>query len=308
LNCPLEIEKTEFDAKINITEPEQMKAFLDEEEKMLREMVEKVTKTGANVLICQKGVDDIAQHFLAKKGILTVRRASEKDMEKLSKATGAKMVTNLDDLTAQQLGSAQLVEERKVADDKMTFIEGCKDPKAVTILIRGGTERMIDETERSIHDSLCVVRDVVRDPRVVAGGGAVEVEVASQLRRWAQGLSGREQLAAIAFADAMEGVPLALAENSGLDPIDMLADLRSHHDKGEKWAGIDIFEGKVTDLGKLNIYEPVVVKEQAVKSATEAVTMILKIDDVIAAGRPRELGPPRPGQKRGEEESSSEFE
>ena len=308
LNCPLEIEKTEFDAKINITEPEQMKAFLDEEEKMLREMVEKVTKTGANVLICQKGVDDIAQHFLAKKGILTVRRASEKDMEKLSKATGAKMVTNLDDLTAQQLGSAQLVEERKVADDKMTFIEGCKDPKAVTILIRGGTERMIDETERSIHDSLCVVRDVVRDPRVVAGGGAVEVEVASQLRRWAQGLSGREQLAAIAFADAMEGVPLALAENSGLDPIDMLADLRSHHDKGEKWAGIDIFEGKVTDLSKLNIYEPVVVKEQAVKSATEAVTMILKIDDVIAAGRPRELGPPRPGQKRGEEESSSEFE
>ena len=308
LNCPLEIEKTEFDAKINITEPEQMKAFLDEEEKMLREMVEKVAKTGANVLICQKGVDDIAQHFLAKKGILTVRRASEKDMEKLSKATGAKMVTNLDDLTAQQLGSAQLVEERKVADDKMTFIEGCKDPKAVTILIRGGTERMIDETERSIHDSLCVVRDVVRDPRVVAGGGAVEVEVASQLRRWAQGLSGREQLAAIAFADAMEGVPLALAENSGLDPIDMLADLRSHHDKGEKWAGIDIFEGKVTDLSKLNIYEPVVVKEQAVKSATEAVTMILKIDDVIAAGRPRELGPPRPGQKRGEEESSSEFE
>jgi thermosome len=308
LNCPLEIEKTEFDAKINITEPEQMKAFLDEEEKMLREMVEKVAKTGANVLICQKGVDDIAQHFLAKKGILTVRRASEKDMEKLSKATGAKMVTNLDDLTAQQLGSAQLVEERKVADDKMTFIEGCKDPKAVTILIRGGTERMIDETERSIHDSLCVVRDVVRDPRVVAGGGAVEVEVASQLRRWAQGLSGREQLAAIAFADAMEGVPLALAENSGLDPIDMLADLRSHHDKGEKWAGIDIFEGKVTDLSKLNIYEPVVVKEQAVKSATEAVTMILKIDDVIAAGRPREPGPPRPGQKRGEEESSSEFE
>jgi len=306
LNCPLEVEKTEFDAKINITEPEQMKAFLDEEEKMLREMVEKVAKTGANVLICQKGVDDIAQHFLAKKGILTVRRASEKDMEKLSKATGAKMVTNLDDLTAQQLGSAQLVEEKKVADDKMTFIEGCKDPKAVTILIRGGTERMIDETERSIHDSLCVVRDVVRDPRVVAGGGAVEVEVASQLRRWAQGLSGREQLAAIAFADAMEGVPLALAENSGLDPIDMLADLRSHHDKGEKWAGIDIFEGKVTDLSKSNIYEPVVVKEQAVKSATEAVTMILKIDDVIAAGKPREAGPPKPPSREGEE--PSEFE
>lgn len=210
LNSALEVEKTEFDAKINITEPEQMKAFLDEEERILREMVEKIAKTGANVLICQKGIDDIAQHFLAKKGILTVRRASEKDMEKLSKATGAKMATNLDDLTAQQLGYAQLVEEKKIADDKMTFIEGCKDPKAVTILVRGGTERMIDETERSIHDALCVVRDVVRDPRVVAGGGAVEIEAASQLRRWAQSLLGREQLAVIAFADAMEGVPISL--------------------------------------------------------------------------------------------------
>lgn len=308
LNCALEVEKTEFDAKINITEPEQMKMFLDEEEKMLKDMVEKVAKAGANVLICQKGIDDIAQHFLAKKSILTVRRVSEKDMEKLAKATGAKLATNLDDLSSQHLGSAQLVEEKKIADDKMTFIEGCKDPKAVTILIRGGTERMIDETERSIHDSLCVVRDVVRDPRVVAGGGAVEIEVASNLRRWAQGLSGREQLAVLAFAEAMEGVTMALAENAGLDPIDMLADLRSHHDKGEKWAGIDIFEGKVTDLSKLNIYEPVVVKEQAVKSATEAATMILKIDDVIAAGKPSGApgGPPKP--PGGEEESSSEFE
>jgi len=306
LNCPLEVEKTEFDAKINITEPEQMKAFLDEEEKILRDMVEKVAKAGANVLICQKGIDDIAQHFLAKKGILAIRRASEKDMEKLAKATGGKVGTNMDDLTSQHLGSAQLVEERKVADDKMTFIEGCKDPKAVTILVRGGTERMIDETERSIHDALCVVRDVVRDPRVVAGGGAVEIEVASNLRRWAQGLSGREQLAVLSFAEAMEGVTMALAENAGLDPIDMLAELRSHHDKGEKWAGIDIFEGKVGDLSKMNIYEPVVVKEQAVKSATEAATMILKIDDVIAAGKPREAGPPK-GPERGEEEPS-EFE
>jgi len=306
LNCPLEVEKTEFDAKINITEPEQMKAFLDEEEKILRDMVEKVAKAGANVLICQKGIDDIAQHFLAKKGILAIRRASEKDMEKLAKATGGKVGTNMDDLTSQHLGSAQLVEERKVADDKMTFIEGCKDPKAVTILVRGGTERMIDETERSIHDALCVVRDVVRDPRVVAGGGAVEIEVASNLRRWAQGLSGREQLAVLSFAEAMEGVTMALAENAGLDPIDMLAELRSHHDKGEKWAGIDIFEGKVGDLSKMNIYEPVVVKEQAVKSATEAATMILKIDDVIAAGKPREAGPPK-GPEKGEEEPS-EFE
>jgi chaperonin GroEL (HSP60 family) len=300
------VEKTEFDAKINITEPEQMKAFLDEEERILREMVEKIAKTGANVLICQKGIDDISQHFLAKKGILAVRRASEKDMEKLSKATGAKIATNLDDLTSQQLGSAQLVEEKKIADDKMTFIEGCKDPKAVTILVRGGTERMIDETERSIHDALCVVRDVVRDPRVVAGGGAAEIEAASQLRRWAQGLLGREQLAVIAFADAMEGVPMALAENAGLDAIDVIADLRGHHEKGEKWAGIDIFDGKVKDLSKLNIYEPMVVKEHAVKSATEAATMILKIDDVIAAGKPREAGPPKPPSREGEE--PSEFE
>jgi thermosome len=308
LNCPLEVEKTEFDAKINITEPEQMKAFLDEEEKMLKDMVEKVAKAGANVLICQKGIDDIAQYFLAKKGIMAIRRASEKDMEKLAKATGAKVATNLDDLASQHLGSAQLVEEKKIADDKMTFIEGCKNPKAVTILIRGGTERMIDETERSIHDALCVVRDVVRDPRVVGGGGAVEIEAASQLRRWAQGLSGREQLAAMSFADAMEAVTMALAENAGLDPIDMLAELRSHHEKGEKWAGIDIFEGKVKDLTALNIYEPVVVKEQAVKSATEAATMILKIDDVIAAGKPKEVGPPKPGEKKEEEESSSEID
>ena len=308
LNCPLEVEKTEFDAKINITEPEQMKAFLDEEEKMLKDMVEKVAKAGANVLICQKGIDDIAQYFLAKKGIMAIRRASEKDMEKLAKATGAKVATNLDDLASQHLGLAQLVEEKKIADDKMTFIEGCKNPKAVTILIRGGTERMIDETERSIHDALCVVRDVVRDPRVVGGGGAVEIEAASQLRRWAQGLSGREQLAAMSFADAMEAVTMALAENAGLDPIDMLAELRSHHEKGEKWAGIDIFEGKVKDLTALNIYEPVVVKEQAVKSATEAATMILKIDDVIAAGKPKEVGPPKPGEKKEEEESSSEID
>jgi len=306
LNCPLEVEKTEFDAKISITDPEQMSAFLDEEERILKEMVEKIAKTGANVLIGQKGIDDVAQHFLAKKGILAVRRASEKDMEKLSKATGAKIVTNIDDLSAQDLGSAALVEERKIADDKMTFIEGCKNPKAVTIMVRGGTERIVDETERSIHDALCVVRDVVRDPRVVVGGGAVEVELASQLKRWAEGLSGKEQLAAFAFAQALEALPMALAENAGLDPIDILAELRSRHEKGEKWAGIDVFSGKVGDLTKLNIYEPVAVKEQALKSAGEAATMILKIDDVIAAGKPREGPPSKPGKR--EEEEPSEFE
>ena len=307
LNCPLEVEKTEFDAKLSITDPDQMSAFLDEEERMLKEMVEKVAKTGANALICQKGIDDVAQHFLAKKGILAVRRASEKDMEKLSKATGAKIVTNIDDLTVQDLGSAALVEERKVADDKMTFIEGCKDPKAVTIMVRGGTERTVDETERSIHDALCVVRDVVRDPRVVVGGGAVEVELASQLKRWAEGLTGKEQLAAFAFAEALEALPMTLAENAGLDPIDILAELRSRHEKGEKLAGIDVFSGKVGDMSKQNIYEPVAVKEQALKSAGEAATMILKIDDVIAAGKPREGPPSKPGKKE-EEEPSSEFE
>lgn len=307
LNCPLEVEKTEFDAKLSITDPEQMSAFLEQEERILKEMVEKIAKTGANALICQKGVDDVAQHFLAKKGVLAVRRASEKDMDKLSKATGAKIVTNIDDLSADDLGSAALVEERKVADDKMTFVEGCKNPKAVTIMVRGGTERIVDESERSIHDALCVVRDVVRDPRVVVGGGAVEIELASQLKRWAEGLSGKEQLAVLAYAEALEALPMALAENAGLDPIDMLAELRSRHEKGEKRAGIDVFAGEIADLTKIKVYEPVAVKEQALKSAGEAATMILKIDDVIAAGKPREGPPSMPGKKE-EEESSSEFE
>jgi len=306
LNAALEVEKTEFDAKINIQNPEQMKAFLDEEENMLRDMVGKVAASGANVLICQKGIDDVAQHFLAKKGVMAVRRASEKDMEKLAKATGAKVVTNVEDLEAGDLGYAKFVEEKKIADDKMTFIEGCKNPKAVTILARGGTERIVDEAERSIHDALCVVRDVVRDPRVVVGGGAVEVELASQMKRWAEKLSGREQLAVLAFAEALEAVPLTLAENAGLDPIDIIVALRARHEKGEKTAGVDVFDGKVKDMAKLDIYEPVAVKEQILKSATEAATMILKIDDVIASGKTREAGaPPKPP---GEEEPSSEID
>ncbi len=295
LNCALEVEKTEFDAKINIQNPEEMKAFLDEEEKMLRDMADKVGKSGANVLICQKGIDDVVQHFLAKKNIMAVRRASEKDMEKLSRASGAKTVTNIDDLKPSDLGYAKLVEERKIADDKMTFIEGCKNARAVAILIRGGTQRFTDEAERSLHDALCVVRDVIRDPRIVAGGGAVEVEVAGQLKRWAEKLSGKEQLAALAFADALEGIALALAENAGLDPLDILVELRASHEKGQKWTGVDPFEGKTLDMMKANVIEPAAVKEQILKSASEAASMLLKIDDIIASGKSKEGGaPPTP--------------
>ena len=295
LNTAVEVEKTEFDAKINIQRPEQMKAFLDEEEKMLKDMVQKVKSSGANVLLCQKGIDDVAQHFLAKEGIAAVRRVSEKDMEKLAKSTGGKIVTNIEDLKAENLGTADLFEERKIADDKMTFIEGCKNAKAVAILVRGGTERIVNEAERSIHDALCVVRDVVRDPRIVAGGGAPELEAAAQLKRWAEKLTGKEQLAVISYAEALEAIPMALAENSGIDPLDMLVELRSRHEKGEKWAGVDVYEGKANDMSKINVYEPLAVKRQVVMSASEAASMILKIDDVIAASKPKEGGgPPRP--------------
>jgi chaperonin GroEL (HSP60 family) len=301
LNCALEVEKTEFDAKINIESPEQMKAFLDEEEKLLRGMVDKISGSGANVVICQKGIDDVAQHFLSKKGVLAVRRASEKDMEKLSKATGGKVVTNIDDLSAGDLGPATLVEERKISDDKMTFIEGCKNPRALSILIRGGTERIVDEAERSIHDALCVVRDVIREPRVVAGGGSVEVELASQLRRYSEQFSGKEQLAIQAYAESLEVIPMALAENAGLDPIDILVELRARHQKGEKWSGVGVMEGEVRDMAKLNVYEPLAVKQQILKSASEAASMILRIDDVIASGKSAMPGGPPKGPGAGEE-------
>ncbi|MEM1556834.1 MAG: thermosome subunit beta [Candidatus Bathyarchaeia archaeon] len=303
LDCPLEIEKTEFDAKINIETPEQMEAFLREEENMLREMVEKIARTGANVVICQKGIDDMAQHFLARKGILAVRRAKKSDMEKLAKATGGRIVTNLEDLKPEDLGYAELVEERKIGEDKMVFIEGCKNPKSVAILIRGGSERVVDEAERSVHDALSVVRDVVQEPKVLAGGGAPEIEVARAIRDYANSLSGREQLAAQAFADAMEIIPIALAENAGLDPIDIISELRAKHEKGETWAGVDVFSGKVRDMRELDVYEPLVVKKQVIKSAVEAATMILKIDDVIAAGKTK--APKTPKEK---ETESKEFE
>jgi archaeal chaperonin len=308
VDAPLEVEKTEFDAKINIENPEQMKAFLDEEEKMLKDMTDKISGSGANVLLCEKGIDDVAQHYLAKKGILAVRRVKQSDMEKLVKATGGKVVSNVNDLRAEDLGFAKLVEERKVADDKMTFVEGSKNPKAVTILVRGGSERLVDEAERAIHDALCVVRDVVLDPRVVGGGGAPEAEVGRRLREHAQKLSGKEQLAVIAFGEALETLPTALAENAGLDPIDILVQLRVAHDKGQLWAGVDVNESKVADLKEKGILEPLGVKVQVIKSAAEAAGMILKIDDVIAAAKssPGGQGGPK-GKDEGDDEGSGDY-
>jgi thermosome len=292
LDTSLEIEKTEFDAKINIESPEQMDAFLKQEEEMLKEMVEKIAAVGANVILCQKGIDDMAQHFLARKGILAVRRIKKSDMEKLSKATGGKIITNLDDMSPEDLGYASLVEERKIGDDKMTFVEGCKHPRAVTILIRGGTERIVDEAERSLHDALCVVRDVVEEPKVLAGGGAPELEVSRVLKKYAETLPGKEQLAVKSFAEALEVIPTTLTENAGLDPIDILSELRARHEKGETWTGIEVNSGKTQDMSKAGVFDPLSVKKQIIKSASEAASMILKIDDVIAAGKMKT--PPTP--------------
>ena len=298
INSALEIEKTEFDAKININSPDQMKMFLDEENKMLKNMVDKIISSGANVAICQKGIDDVAQHYLAKSNVLSVRRVKESDMTKLSRATGARIVNNLEDLSSKDLGSADLVEERKVETDKWVFVEGCKHPKAVTILIRGGSQRVVDEAERSIHDALMVTKDVMEKPSIVAGGGSPESYVAGKLREWSSTLSGREQLAADKFAESLEVIPLALAENAGMDPIDTLTELRSKQTKGSKWSGIDARGGKVVDMSKLDIVEPLSVKEQIIKSATEVASMILRIDDVIASSKSGG-GPPGGGMPPG---------
>ena len=295
LNCALEIKKTETDAKINITDPEQLKAFLAEEEQMLRGMVEQIKKSGTNVVFCQKGIDDVVQHFLAKAGIFAARRVKESDMDKLARATGGKVVTSIKDLSADDLGRADLVEERKVAGDEMTFVEGCKDPKAVSLLVRGGTEHVVDEVERAVHDGISVISAAIEDGKIVAGGGAPEIELAKQLREYAETVGGREALAINAFADAAEIIPRTLAENAGLDPIDILVQLRAAHQKaGGKSIGVDVFSGKVTDTSKLGIVEPLRVKTQAIKSASEVSEMILRIDDVIAAGK-LEKGPPGPG-------------
>jgi thermosome len=296
INTALEISKTETDAKINISNPQQLKSFLDEENRMLKNMVDKVIGSGANVVLCQKGIDDMAQHYLAKSGIIAVRRIKESDLTKLAKATGARIVTNLDDLFEKDLGNAELVEERKIEEDKWVFIEGCKHPKSVTLLLRGGSQRVVDEVERSVHDALMVVKDVILNPTIVAGGGAPETYAATKLRSWAKSLEGREQLAAEKFADALESIPLTLAENAGMDPIDTLTTLRSRQLKGEKWTGIDVMKGKISNMKSSDIIEPLAVKLQIVSASTEAACMILRIDDVIATQK--SAGPP-PGAEGG---------
>ncbi|HJT82840.1 MAG TPA: thermosome subunit beta [Nitrososphaeraceae archaeon] len=298
INSPLEIEKTEMSAEIRISDPQQMQMFLEEENNMLKSMVDKIKNSGANVLLCQKGIDDIAQHYLAKEGILAVRRVKESDMTKLTKASGARLVNNIDDLTSKDLGSADLVEERKVETDKWVFIEGCKNPKAVTILIRGGSQRVVDEADRSLHDALMVLKDVLEKPYIVAGGGAPEAYIATHIRNWSSGLEGREQLAVIKFAEALETIPNSLATNAGMDPIDTMAELRAKQTKGMKWTGINVKNTNVLDMYKQNVLEPVVIKEQIIKSAIEAACMILRIDDVIASSKSKG-GPPGGGMPGG---------
>jgi thermosome len=289
LDTALEIEKTEISAEIRIKDPSQMKAFLDQENKMLQDMVNKIKASGANVVFCQKGIDDMAQHFLAKEGVLAARRVKQSDMEKLARATGGRIVTDLSDLKTQDLGVAGHVEERKLGEDKMIFVEKCKDPRSVAIVIRAGLERMVDEAERAMTDALSVVSDVMENNKIVAGGGAVEIEMAKELRKYATSVGGREQLAIENFASALEVIPKTLAENAGLEAIDVLAELRSAHEKPEgMYKGINVFTGKVENMRDKGVVEPLVVKEQAVKSATESAAMILRIDDVIASTKPKE--------------------
>lgn len=283
VNSALEIEKTEMSAEIRITDPTQMQMFLEEENRMLKTMVDKIHEIGANVLICQKGIDDIAQHYLAKQGILAVRRVKESDMTKLVKATGGRIITNLDDITSKDLGSAEHVEQRKVETDKWVFVEGCKNPRAITLLLRGGSQRVVDEVDRSMHDALMVVKDVIEKPAIVAGGGAPEEFLASSLKDWADRFEGREQLAIKKYAEALEIIPLTIAENAGMDPINTMITLRAKQSQGRKWTGIDARNTRIADMLLLDIIEPVAVKEQIIKSATEAACMILRIDDVIAS-------------------------
>ncbi len=287
VNSALEIEKTEMSSEIRITDPTQMQMFLEEENRMIKTMVDKLHNVGVNVLICQKGIDDIAQHYLAKYGIMAVRRVKESDMIKLGKATGGRVISNLDDLTEKDLGTADLVHQKKVESDKWVFIEGCKNPQSVTLLIRGGSQRVIDEVDRSIHDSLMVVKDVIEKPEIVAGGGAPESYAASKLKDWADSFDGREQLAIKKYAEALEIIPLTIAENAGMDPIDTMATLRAKQNQGRKWTGIDARNTRIADMLAIDVVEPLAVKEQIIKSATEAACMILRIDDVISVSGAR---------------------
>ncbi|MHA1440699.1 MAG: thermosome subunit beta, partial [Candidatus Heimdallarchaeota archaeon] len=297
----IEIQKTEFSAEIKIEETSQMQAFLDREQEMIEEMVELITKSGANVLVCQKGIDDLAQHFLAKQGVLAVRRVKKSDMEKLSRATGGNIVSTIKDLQKEDLGIAGKVEQFKIGDDDNVLFSEAKNPRSVTILIRGGSKYITDEAERSIHDALCVVRDAIEDGQIVAGGGASEVEIAMELRHLAESTGGREQLAIEKFADAMEVIPKTLAENAGIDAIDILTEIRTKHStKGNSVFGLDLFKGKVNDLEKAGIIEPLRVKSQAIRSAAEAAELILRIDDVIAAkSKPGGMGMPPGGMPGG---------
>ncbi|MGC8835323.1 MAG: thermosome subunit beta [Infirmifilum sp.] len=304
LDAPLEIEKPEWTAKINVTTPEQLKMFLDQEAEILRRKVEKIKESGANVVFCQKGIDDVAQYYLARAGILAVRRVKKSDMEKLARATGAKILTRVEDISPEALGTARLVEERKVADEKMVFVEGCPNPKSVTILVRGGFERAVDEAERSIKDALYAVADVLKHPYIVPGGGAIEAEIAKELRKYATEVSGKEQLAVEAFANALESIPRTLAENAGLDPIDVIADLTAAHQDPSKWGyGVDVNNGGVADMISQGIFEPASVKDHAIKVATEAASMILRIDDIISASKLESKKEEKKGKEEGEEKS-----
>ncbi|HIH26016.1 TCP-1/cpn60 chaperonin family protein [Candidatus Woesearchaeota archaeon] len=284
LDVALEVKNTEIDAKIQITDPAQMQAFIDMEDKMLRDMVEKVFKSGANVVFCQKGIDDLAQHYLAKKGIYAARRVKKSDMEKLVRATGASMVSKLDDLSSKDLGFAGLVNERKIGNEDMTYVTGCKKAKAVTLILKGGTQHVVDEVERAVKDTIGDITAALKTGKVVAGAGACEIELGKGLRKFATTLSGREQLAVLSFADSLEAIPITLAENAGLDPIDSLTELKAAHDNGGKWMGLDVFSGKVVDAWKAGIIEPLKIKTQAIKSASEVAELILRIDDVLASG------------------------
>lgn len=285
INTAIELKETEVDAEISITSPEQLQSFLDQEEKMIRSIVDKVVASGANVVFCQKGIDDMAQHFLAKSGVFAVRRVKKSDMQKLARATGGRLITNIDEIVAADLGKAKLVEEKKVGGDEMTFVTGCDNPKAVSILLRGGTDHVIDNIERALHDALRVVGVAIEDEKLVAGGGSPEVELALRLYEYAATLSGREQLAVKAFSEALEIIPRTLAENAGLDPIDKLMELRAHHEKGSKTAGLNVYTGEIIDMWQAGVVEPLRVKTQAINAASESAVMILRIDDIIASTR-----------------------
>ena len=283
IESPLEVTKTEFDAKISISDPTAIQGFLDEEERMLRSMVDKIIEAGANVVIAQKGIDDVAQHFLAKNGILAVRRIKKSDVERIHKTTGATIVSKIENLTSADLGKAKIVEQREVGDDKMLFIEGTPKSSVVTIIVRGGTDHVVDEVDRALNDALYVVRDVVIHPYITYGGGSLAAEISKELREFASSLKGRGQYAVNAYADAIESLPITLAENAGLDPIDILVSLRSAHTDGDVTAGIAIDKGKVSDMKKMGVVESALVNKQVIMSAAEAAQMILKIDDVISS-------------------------